>query len=69
MSPMPSGNRRPLAGGDVPGLVLRSLTAREVCATSGHMPSGPRLGVPEVRCLCGGKRYRRVVPGDIRPAA
>jgi hypothetical protein len=45
------------------------MTAEEVCATSGHMPSGPRLGVPEVRCLCGGKRYRRVVPDPSPPAA
>ena len=63
MSPHPSGNRLPVPGGDAPGIAVRALRPQELCATSGHMPSGPRLGVPEVRCLCGTKTYRRVVLG------
>ena len=61
MSPRPPGNRIPVPGADAPGIPVRALRPEELCATSGHMPSSPRLGASEVRCLCGTKRYRRVV--------
>ncbi len=60
----PPAPRRPLPGGDAPGLAVRTLTAEQLCASTGHMPATSSTPTPHVGCLCGGKRYRRILLSD-----